>query len=133
MDQVVEAIKFILNNAFVQFSEEIYQQIIGIIMGGNACPEIADLYLIWCEYDYMQKLIQGKNKNLKLARELSNNSRYIDDISTLNHSINFGSLSKYIYDKSLILKFRKWSPRQLLRPSHLYKKWKVHHRHLPQS
>ena len=103
VDQVVEAITFILNNAFVQFSEEIFQQIIGIIMGGNACPEIADLYLIWCEYDYMQKLTQGKNKNLKLARELSNNSRYIDDISTLNLSINFGSLSKLIYDKSLIL------------------------------
>ena len=77
------------------------KQIIGIIMGGNACPEIADLYLIWCEYFFMQKLV--KTKNLKLAKELSNNSRYIDDISTLNLSVNFGTLSKEIYDNSLVL------------------------------
>ena len=103
MDQVIEAIKFILNNAYVQFAGDIFQQIVGIIMGGNACPEIADLYLIWCEYSYMQKLCNSKIKNLKLAKELSNNSRYIDDISTLNLSVNFGSLSKEIYDSSLIL------------------------------
>ena len=102
-DQVIEAIKFILDNAYVQFAGNIFQQIIGIIMGGNACPEIADLYLIWCEYVYMQKICSGKNKNLALARELSNNSRYIDDISTLNLSLNFGTLSKEIYDPSLIL------------------------------
>lgn len=103
VDQVIDAIKFILNNAYVQFAGDIFQQIIGIIMGGNACPEIADLYLIWCEYDYMQKLCSGKTKNLQLAKELSNNSRYIDDISTLNLSINFGTLSKVIYDNSLVL------------------------------
>ena len=48
-------------------------------------------------------MCEGKNQNWKLAKELSNNSRYIDDVSAINLSVDFGSLAKEIYDPSLIL------------------------------
>jgi len=51
----------------------------------------------------MKNLCEGKNQNWKLAKELSNNSRYIDDVSAINLSVNFGMLAKEIYDPSLIL------------------------------
>ena len=34
----------------------LFLQILGIPMGGNASPFIADLYLSWCEYCYVTKL-----------------------------------------------------------------------------
>ena len=54
-------------------------------MGGNASPFIADLCLAWAEYRFMVELVKSKDPvDYKLARTLSNNSRYIDDISVIN-------------------------------------------------
>ena len=69
----------------MEFAGKLYKQIIGIPVGGNACPEIADLYLLISEYDYMKNLCEGDNQNRKLAKERSNNSRYIDDVSAINY------------------------------------------------
>ncbi len=64
---------------------------------------IADLYLAWHEYCYMYKLSKSKSESdINLAKCLSNNSRYIDDISVVNY-LGFGSIAKVIYHPSLIL------------------------------
>ena len=68
-------------------------------MGGNASPFIADLYLSWCEYCYVTKLTKT---DYNLAKRLSYNCRYLDDICTVN-LIDFDTISKDIYDNTLIL------------------------------
>ena len=68
-------------------------------MGGNASPFIADLYLSWCEYCYVTKLTKT---DYNLAKILSYNFRYLDDICTVNLN-DFGTISIYIYDNTLIL------------------------------
>ena len=45
VDKLLDALKFVLYNTYVQFGDEIFLQIKGIPMGGNASPFIADLYL----------------------------------------------------------------------------------------
>ena len=50
-------------------------------MGDIASPFIADLYLSLCEYCYMTSVIKTDNA---LAKLLSYNYRYLDDISTAN-------------------------------------------------
>jgi hypothetical protein len=95
LDMVIESLSFILDNTYIQFAGEIYRQIIGIPMGGNACPFIADLYLAWKEFVYVTDLVE-KKKNFKLAKSLNNNCRYIDDIITLNIP-NFGEIAPAIY------------------------------------
>ena len=103
LDKLLEALKFILSNTYVQFAENIFKQVKGIPMGGNASPFIADLYLAWHEYCYMYKLSKSKSESdINLAKCLSNNSRYIDDISVVNY-LGFGSIAKTIYHPSLIL------------------------------
>ena len=103
LDKLLEALKFILYNTYVQFAENIFKQVKGIPMGGNASPFIADLYLAWHEYCYMYKLSKSKSESdINLAKCLSNNSRYIDDISVVNY-LGFGSIAKVIYHPSLIL------------------------------
>ena len=92
-----------LYNTYVSFAGNIFLQTIGIPMGGNASPFIADLCLAVMEYRYMEGLVKSKiDSNLKLARSLSFNSRYLDDIGVLNF-LGFDHISKHIYHPSLIL------------------------------
>ena len=103
VDKLLDALKFILYNTYVQFAGYIFKQVKGIPMGGNASPFIADLYLAWHEYCYMYKLSKSKLElDTRLAKILSNNSRYIDDISVINY-LGFGSIAKDIYHPTLIL------------------------------
>ena len=103
IDKLLDALKYILYNTYVQFAGNIFKQIQGIPMGGNASPFIADLCLAWDEYCFMQELSKSKTKSdLELAKTLSSNSRYIDDISTINY-LGFGEIAKRIYHPSLIL------------------------------
>ena len=107
LNQIVTALQFILDTCYVQFAGRIYKQIVGIPMGGNACPFIADLYLSWCEYEYMAKIMK---EDVALAKSLNYNSRYMDDIITINF-FGFGQLANKIYDPSLILKLSSVSGR----------------------
>ena len=68
-------------------------------MGGNASPFIADLYLSLCEYFYMTKIIKS---DYAIAKMLSYNCRYLDDISTVNLKY-FGDIANDIYDYTLLL------------------------------
>ena len=101
--KLLDALKFVLYNTYVKFGDIIFKQIQGIPMGGNASPFIADLYLAWNEYCYMERLSKSKTDEDKiLAEKLSNNSRYIDDIAVINF-LGFGNIAKDIYHPSLVL------------------------------
>ena len=103
LDKLLDALKFILYNTYVQFGGNIFKQIKGIPMGGNASPFIADLYLAWHEFCFMNRLMSSKlSTDHKLAKILSANSRYLDDIAVINY-LNFGNIAKQIYHPSLVL------------------------------
>ena len=97
-DKFKSAIKFILENVFITFGGQVFQQTRGIPMGGNCSPLLADLFLLHCEFVYMQNLL--KNKKMGLAKLLSNTSRYIDDICIINYK-HFNQIIKHIYPSSL--------------------------------
>ena len=101
--RLLDALEFVLFNTYVKFGDTIFKQIQGIPMGGNASPFIADLYLAWSEYCYMEKLSRSKlDYDIKLANLFSKNSRYIDDIAVINF-LGFGSIAKEIYHPTLTL------------------------------
>ena len=86
IQKLKDAIKYLLFNSYVKFGPYIFKQTKGIPMGGNASPLIADLFLANLEFKYMNELIDtdqnddNYNNNIRLAKKLSNNCRYIDDI-----------------------------------------------------
>ncbi len=101
--ELLQALHYILFNTYVQFAGKKFLQTKGIPMGGNASPFIADLCLAWAEYKFMKDLSNSKvASDFKLAKTLSNNCRYIDDISVINY-LSFGELAKRIYHDELIL------------------------------
>ena len=83
----------------ISSSMGVFKQMLGIPMGGNASPFIADLYLSWCDYCYMTKVVKT---DYALAKLLSYNCRYLDDICTIDLQ-NFGDIAKDKYDNTLLL------------------------------
>ena len=98
-----EAIKYILDNSFVVFGNFVLKQNWGIPMGGNSSSEIADCTLGWFEFIYMKSLMNKKDwSKMNLAKILSDNKRYVDDLISLNY-IHFGDLYKDIYPTGLLM------------------------------
>ena len=102
-EDLLRSLRYILYETYVKFAGNIFQQTKGIPMGGNASPFIADLCLAWAEYTFMIELSKStKPADIELRNILSNNSRYIDDISVLNF-LSFGELAKRMYHEELLL------------------------------
>ena len=59
-----------------------FKQSVGIPMGTDCAPLIADLFLFSFEFDFMKGLIR---KDLAAARKFSKTFRYIDDLLVLNN------------------------------------------------
>ena len=98
IDKLLGALELILFNTYIQFNGSIFKQILGIPMGGNASPFIADLYLSWCEYCYMTKVVKT---DYTLAKLLSYKCTYLDDICTINLQ-NVGDIAEDIYDNTML-------------------------------
>ena len=62
--ELCESVTFLMENIFVQFDGIVYQQIVGIPMGTNCAPLIADLFLYCYEKDFMSDLRKSKRFDL---------------------------------------------------------------------
>ena len=76
--ELCEAFNFLMANIYVQFDGIVYQQIVGIPMGTNCAPLIADLFLYCYERDFMSGLQKSKRFDLidMVQRYLSISWRY---------------------------------------------------------
>ena len=93
-DEFCDLFEFLISNIYVRFGEELFRQIIGIPMGTNCAPLLANLYLFFYEYDFMMNLL--KKKQLLLARKFSFSYRYIDDPISFNNPELKKYYKKYI-------------------------------------
>ena len=50
------ALSFLLDNIYIRFGTKLYRQIVGIPMGTNCDPLVADLFLFCYERDFMKKI-----------------------------------------------------------------------------
>ena len=50
------ALNYLLDNIFIRFGSKLYRQIVGIPMGTNCAPLVADLFLFCYERDFMLSL-----------------------------------------------------------------------------
>ena len=82
-DDIIQMLNFLIDNIFVVFGGRVFQQTIGIPMGTNCAPLLADLFLYSYEAEYMQRLLSNKQK--KLAACFNFTFRYIDDVLSLNN------------------------------------------------
>ena len=65
---------FLIDNIFVFFGGILFQQVVGIPMGTNCAPLLADLFLYSYESEFLQKLV--KDKKIHEARAFNFAYRY---------------------------------------------------------
>ena len=54
---VCDALTFLLDNIFNRFGTKFYRKVVGIPMGNNCAPLVADLFLFYYEKDFMMSLL----------------------------------------------------------------------------
>jgi hypothetical protein len=52
----------LVNNIYVVFGDHVFQQSVGIPLGTNCAPLLADLFLYSYEAEFVQRLLQDNNK-----------------------------------------------------------------------
>jgi hypothetical protein len=91
---IFNMLEFLIGNIFVMFAGPVFQQTVGIHMGKNCVPLLADLFLYSYEADFIQGLLKKNEK--KLPQSFNFTFRYIDDVRSLNNS-RFGDFVDRIY------------------------------------
>ena len=62
-DDIINMLEFLVDNIFVVFGGKVFQQIVGIPMGTNCAPLLADIFLYSYEAECIQSLLPtGKKK-----------------------------------------------------------------------
>ena len=76
--KVCDALHYLLDNIFIRFGSSLYRQIVGIPMGTNCAPLVADLSLLCYERDFM--LSPSDNNQANVVEAFNSTSRYLDDL-----------------------------------------------------
>ena len=92
--------KDLIDNIVVSFGGTLFQQVVGIPMGTNCAPLLADLFLYSYESEFLQKLVKDK---IHEARAFNFTYRYIDDVLSINNS-RFAEFLPLIYPPELEVK-----------------------------
>ena len=99
---VCDTLTFLLDNIFIRFGTKLFRQVVGIPMGNNCAPLVADLFLFCYERDFMMSLSDDKQADVIDA--FNTTSRYLDDIYILNiNHVYFDNMVSQIYPSELQL------------------------------
>ena len=97
-DNICKMIEFLIDNIFVQFRGRPFHQMIGIPVGTNGAPLLADLFLYSYENEFLDNMIRSGHR--RLARSFNQCYRCIDDLIVFNYK-KFLDYLKEIYPSQL--------------------------------
>ena len=80
--KMYDALQYLLDNIFIRFGSKLYRQIVGIPMGTNCAPLVADLFLFCYERDFMLSLSDYNQADIIEA--FDSTSRYLDDLLNID-------------------------------------------------
>ena len=100
LSESCEALTFLLDNIYIRFGSKLFGQIVGIPMGTNCAPLVADLFLFCYERDFMLSLSEDNQSDVIEA--FNSTSRYLCDLLNIDNNF-FGSMVNRIYPSELQL------------------------------
>ena len=89
-----------MDNIFIRFGTKLYRQTIGILMGTNWAPLVADLFRFCYERDFMKSL--SRENQADIIEAFNSTSRYLDDLLNIDN-IYFDQMVDRIYPIELQL------------------------------
>ena len=99
-EKIFAMIDYIVDNAYFRFGDKVLLQIIGLPMGIDPAPVMANLYLYFYEFQFMEKM---RKENYGVAIKFNLTDRFIDDLIALNNDGYFAKYKDIIYPKELKL------------------------------
>ena len=94
------ATDFLIDNIYIRFGSSVFQQVIGIPVGTNSTPLLADLFLHTFEYDFLVKTMK---QDISKDIQFSNTFRYINSLFSVNN-MDLGNYISAIFASELELK-----------------------------
>ena len=95
-----DALHYILDNIFIVFGSKLYRQTVGIPMGTNRAPLVADLFLLCYERDFILSL--SDNNQTDIIEAFNSTSRHLDDLLNIDNPY-FEQMVGQIYPTELQL------------------------------
>ena len=95
-----DALNYLLDNILIRFGSKLYRQIVGIPMGTNCAPLVAELFLFCYERDFMLSL--SDNNQTDIINAINSTSRYLDDLLNIDNPY-FEQIVGQIYPTELQL------------------------------
>ena len=81
--KMCDALYYLLDDIFMRFGSTLYRQIVGIPMGTNCAPPVADLFLLCYENNFMLSL--SDNNQADIIEAFNSTSRYLDDLLNIDN------------------------------------------------
>ena len=98
--KMCDALHYLLDNIFIRFGSKLYRKIVGIPMGTNCAPLVADLFLFCNERNFMSSL--SDNNQADIIEAFNSTSRYLDDLLYIDNPY-FEQMVGQIYPTELQL------------------------------
>lgn len=107
--KLIEMVDFLIDHIFIKVGSKTFRQKVGIPMGTDCGPMLANLYLFGCEYRWLSKKwskldLDGNEKDAhtfktdrKLVTAFAHCFRYIDDLVTFNNRNVLSQISREMY------------------------------------
>ena len=89
-----------LDKSFIRFGNKLYRQVVGIPLGTNCAPLVADLLLFCYERDFM--ICLSNDRQVDIIDTFNTTSRYLDDILNIVN-VYFNNRVSQIYHSELQL------------------------------
>ena len=96
---IYQMIDFLFDNIYIKIDNHLFWQCIGIRIGTNCAPLLANLFLYSYEDEFLRSM---KKSNEKLAKAFNLTSRYIDDLISVNNP-RFKQFLEDIYPEELVV------------------------------
>ena len=93
-------LSFLLDNIYIRFGTKLYRHIVGIPMGRNCAPLVADLFLFCYERDFMKDLSSDNQEDV--IKAFNSTVRYLDDLLNVDNPYFVGMVNQ-IYPSELQL------------------------------
>ena len=99
--KLMDMITFLIDNIYVKCGTKVFRQVIGIPMGTDCAPFLANLFLYFYEFHFMEKMAKAKNPDIYRFRRVQ---RYLDDLIIVNGGDVMSVYAPDIYPSELVLK-----------------------------
>ena len=100
-DTLIKMINWLIDNTYVTIGSSVFKQAIGIPMGTDCAPFLANLFLYSYEFDFLNDTL--KQKDLSTLYKFNKCYRYIDDLLAVNNDKTLNDFKGRIYPPELEL------------------------------